>query len=206
MSNLIDKYGTDWFRNKFRGSLFRLHGVPARVIGVGSRVEAYALVRRRGKVEARQTFLDYSHFPDSNMFAVPELGYRHNKSGKWLAYLSRVNTSYNRGISLKNLNKSVAQHTEFLRFSGFNVEAPDENTLCNMVMDPTFIPFRTGIKLMLEGKIISFAASPTIAVVPSDVDDSLIVRLCSKEIGTVSPEGELSLTLPFANKYLEQIV
>ena len=34
MSNLVEKYGTDWFRSKFSNSYFMYKGIPARVIGV----------------------------------------------------------------------------------------------------------------------------------------------------------------------------
>lgn len=205
MANLIEKYGADWFRSKFGSSYFLYKDMPAQVANVSNSgdVKAALFPRINGEVKKVLTYVDPEYFPDSTVFAVPELGYRHAQEGRYLAFVSRNNSSYHRGLSPGNVRFQDAEHTIFLREHGMPVRGLSADEKCNIIMQPTFIPFQRGIKLMLDGKIMSFAASPTIAVVPHADDDSLVVKLCSKEIGTVSPEGELTITAPFAQNYLE---
>lgn len=205
MSNLIQKYGYGWFRNKFIDSYFLYNGIPAQILRVDSDDQVVAMLAPRinNSVKKIVSYIDANYFPDSSVFAVPELGYRHSQDGRFLTFVSRNNASYHRGLCPNNTRFSDAEHTAYLRDNGIPVPQLSAIEKCNLIMAPTFIPFHRGIKLMLDGKIMSFAASPTIAVVPSGNGDSLIIKMCSKDIGTVSPEGELSITAPFAQNYLE---
>lgn len=207
MSNLIEKYGPSWVQNKFHGSYFRYNNMPAKMLEVvGDEVVAQVALRKSGGVERKVIRVPASYFPTSEVFNVPELGYRHAQEGRWLAFISRNNSSYHRGLSASNIRVVESSHTEYLRMNRVPVKSLNDSELCNVIMDPNFIPFHKGIKLMLDGKIMSFAASPTIAVVPDHSGEGLIVRMCSKEIGTVSPDGVLSITAPFAQNYIEETV
>lgn len=210
MSNLIDKYGRDWFAQKFAGSYFRYQGVPARVskaiIGPsGTNVVSTTLCPRvNGKVVKATRLIPASHFKDSSMFSVPELGYRHTNSGKWLAFIRRNNGSYIRGLSTRNLNVYESELTKFLRVSGMKIPHLTEDEITNLIMEPTFIPLQRGIKLMLEGKLLSFAASSTVAVVPSTDSPNLTVLMCDKRIGEVTPDGVMNISLSIAKSYVEE--
>lgn len=204
MANLIEKYGYDWFRNKFSSSYFMYKGIPAQILEVNEdEVLAQLAPRINGEVKRIVTEVEADYFPDSTLFAVPELGYRHAQDGRYLTYVSRNNGSYHRGLSPGNTRLNDSEHTIILRDNGIPVPPLSNHEKCNLIMEPTFIPFSRGIKLMLEGKIMSFAASPTIAVVPNYEDDGLLIRMCSKDIGTVSPEGEVTFTATLAQNYLE---
>ena len=207
--NLIQKYGTRWFRSKFNGTYFMHRGIPAVIQTVHEHKPAVAVAmhhRTGGEVKSMIQDVPYDTFMDHKMFSVPELGYRHSQGGKWLGYISRNNSSYVRGVGTQNIRTQESNLTRSLRRMGVKIANPTPGELCNMVLDPGFIPFYKGIKLMLDGKIVSFAASPTIAVVPTPDEDTFTIMMCSREVGTVSADGEISMALPFAKTYIEETV
>lgn len=212
MTNLVDKYGRDWFNNKFPGSYFRFCGVPARVIqaqsadrkGGKSVVKIRLSHRVNNKVVASDKVVPADLFADSSIFNVPELGYRHAHNGKWLVFMRRNNSSYVRGLSTRNLNIFESQFTSYLRSINQVSEFLTEDETVNLVMEPTFVPLNKGIQLMLEGKLLSFAASSTVAVVPSHDSDNLSVMMCEKQVGFVTSTGELNINLPIAKNYVEE--
>lgn len=213
MADLVTKYGRDWFNNKFPGSYFMFNGIPARVGRAERdpverdkfRVAITACPRVDGEVRPAARHIPSDYFQNSEMFGVPELGYRHAQGGKWLAFLRRNNGSYVRGLSTRNLNVFESDFTIFLRTQGIRPAPVDENALTSIVMQPNFIPLHRGIKLMLEGKLLSFAASPTIAVMPSrGEEDGLTVYMCDKVIGSVDMDGTMNITLPTARTYVEE--
>ncbi len=213
MTNLVDQYGPDWFNNKFGSTMFRHKGVACRVIEATSRrvgrksvneVMCRAVSRVNGKLQAANIRLPASGFSDTDMFSSGELGYRHAEKGKYLVYVRRNNSSYARGMSLRNLVYQESALTSFLVDEGLLSYFPNEDEQHLMVMEPSFIPIRRGIKLMLEGKIASFAASPTIAVVPHTDAESLVVLFCDKQIGTVSADGVVNITVPLAQPFIEE--
>ena len=206
MTNLVDKYGTDWFLNKFRGTYFSYNGIPARVTGASREgVNATVVPRINDEVVARPVIVPNTYFMDSSRFNVPELGYRHDDGGKWLGFLKRNNSSYVRGLSTRNIVSLESDITKFLR-TRTRVKVMSENDINNIVMQPKFIPLYRGIQLMLAGKIVSFAASPTIAVVPSrDGRDPLEIMVCEKVVGTVSDEGTMNIQVPVARTYIEEL-
>lgn len=207
MSNLVEKYGTDWFRSKFSNSYFMYKGIPARVTGVNRGDTDVALaIRKNGQVKEMKVKVPFDYFESSSVFNVPELGYRHIGDGRWLGYVSRNNGSYHRGISPGNTVVTLSDHSNYLASQGVQLPRPQAAEMCNMLLEPTFIPFHKGIALMLRGDLMAFATSPTIAVIPDPDSEGLLVKMCSKVIGTVSPEGEMNITTPVAKGYLEESV
>lgn len=213
MTNLVDQYGPDWFNNKFGSTMFRYKGVPCRVIEATSRtvkrkqvneVMCRAVTRTNGELQAANIRLPATEFSNPDMFSSGELGYRSLLNGKYLVYVRRNNTSYARGMSLRNLVYQESALTSFLVNEGLLAFTPTEDEQHLMVMEPSFLPIRRGIRLMLEGKIASFAASPTIAVVPSTEADDLVVLFCDKQIGTVSVDGVVDITVPLAQSFIEE--
>lgn len=206
MTNLVDKYGARWFTSKFSGAYFSHKGIPASVNDItnDSNVRVNLYPRVDNEVRSMSVVLPKEEFVDHKMFSVPELGYRHASNGKWLGFISRNNSSYNRGIGVNNIRTTESNLTRSIRRLGIQVQSPKASELCNMVIDPGFIPFHKGIALMLAGKIASFAASPTIAVVPTPEEDTFTIMMCSREVGTVSASGEINLVLPFAKNYIEE--
>ena len=215
MTNIVDKYGREWFANKFNGSYFSYRGVPARVLqperdphNRNKTVVLTALCPRvNDEVKSIQARIPADYFTDSGMFSVPELGYRHADNGKGLYFLRRNNASYVRGLSTRNIQVYESDFTRYLRTIGVRSPALNENQLNNIVIEPNFIPLYKGIKLMLSGKLLSFAASAAVAVVPSaNEDSSLTILMCDKQIGTVSASGVVSMSLPTAQSYVEEML
>ena len=213
MTNLVQQYGPDWFNNKFGATLFRHKGVPCRVVEARNRtvkrkqvpeVLCRAVRRVNGKLKAAHLTLPADAFTDPNMFSSSDLGYRTMHNGKLLTYIQRNNSSYARGMSLRNLSYQESALTSFLVDSGLFAYTLSEDEQHLLVMEPTFIPIRRGIKLMLEGRLASFAASPTIAVVPSTDTDNLNVLFCDKLVGTVSADGAMEITVPLAQPLIEE--
>lgn len=209
MSNLIEKYGPDWFRQKFNGTFFLHEGKPARIVDAGSRAVVAQIMDRNpttGNIEGGRFTLSPDDFPDSSKFVVPELGYRHTRDGAYLSFLYRNNSSYVRGLSIRNLQQRLHPLTRMLQNRGLSITPPNEDELTYLAMKPEFLPLHSGISKMLRGELVSFAASPTLAVVPSTNQDSeLTILFCSKAIGTVDANGNMSLSSPIANDYIEAL-
>lgn len=205
--NLIDKYGTDWFNNKFSGAYFMHNDVPSYVSKARSTgVVVVACPRVNDKVKACTITVPRNFFKDDSVFEVGDLGYRHTLKGKWLAFLSRNNSSYARGISTRNIIATKSQLTDTLSSMG-EVAYITDAELCNLALQPKFIPLYDGIKLVQQGKLLSFAASPTVAVVPDPNDIScLVIIICGKPMGKVNSKGNISFVSSISKKYIEETV
>ena len=200
MSNLIEKYGTSWFNSKFNQSFFIRNGVLAKVLDVGySSVDLQLFPKGRPAVRAAAKF---NEFPDASMFHIPEMGYRTHDKGKWLTYLGRNNTSYHRGLRVRDITRSPSSLTSYLRTHARVVE-PKEDELVRLIYSPNYIPMHVGIKLMLEGKLMSFAASASVAVVPDHESDGLLILMNENVVGRVSEDGTLSYIFNYAKQYIE---
>lgn len=211
MSNLVAQYGSDWFYTKFSGSFFRHEGVPFKVIPhSGSRRTAWIPCLKlekneEGAVQGTETNVSVSAFTDVSVFSVPNLGWRSALRGKYLAYFSRNNNSYHRGLSSRNLAATESLMTRWLtRNSDFNYDVVDDNFRAYTAMCPEFLPLTEGVAKMARGEILSFAVSPTIAVLPHD-EGSFAVMFKEKVAGYVSPDGNMSLVIPELNSYMENV-
>lgn len=200
MSNLIEKYGASWFSSKFGQSMFELDGLLCRVENTTHKdVVIKTFHKNRKPVVATA---DFSDFKDSAMFNVPEMGYRTFDKGKWLCYLGRNNTSYHRGLRYRDITRSLSTLTQYLKGQTRVVE-PKEDELLQLVYRPNFIPLHTGIKLMLEGRLFSFAASASVAVIPDPDSDGLLILMNENVVGRVDENGVMSYTFNYAKEYVE---
>lgn len=208
MSNLVAKYGPSWFTSKFNGTFFMYEGKPARVLEAVSSRGVYIRVLDKidGHVVGNNLEVTGDLFPDSSVFSVPELGYRHAWDGVYLAFFVRNNTSYVRGLSLRNLSARVSNITNLIQNRLNSVPSPSQDDLNYLAMKPEFVPFHEGIRKVLAGELVSFAASPTLAVVPSPTSESeLTVLFCGKTVGKVDSNGNLRITSPITNEYIEAL-
>lgn len=200
MSNLIEKYGTSWFNGKFNQSFFIRNGVLAKVVDVNySSVDLQLFPKGRPAVRAVAQF---NEFPDASMFHIPEMGYRTHDKGKWLTYLGRDNTSYHRGLRSRDITISESSLTSYLK-TQTRIISPKTEEIVQLVYSPNYIPLHTGIKLMLEGKLMSFAASASVAVIPDHESDGLLVLMNENVVGSVSEDGTLSYAFKYAQPYVE---
>lgn len=211
MSNLVTQYGSDWFYSKFSGSFFRHEGAPFKVIpNSGSRRTAWIPCLKlekneEGTVRGTEINVNVAAFTDVSVFSVPNLGWRSALKGKYLAYYYRNNNSYHRGLSSRNMAVNESAMTRWLsRHSDYNRDAVDDNFLAYTAMCPEFLPLTEGVAKMARGEILSFAVSPTVAVLPND-EDSFAVMFKEKVAGHVSPDGNMSLVIPELNSYMENV-
>ena len=198
--NLIQKYGASWFNSKFHGSYYMRDGVLASIYNV-----EYDHVGVKMYPKHRKVFIaraKHDEFPDSSMFHIPEMGYRTHDKGKWLTYLGRNNTSYHRGLRVRDITRSTSSLTSYLKTQTRVVE-PKEYELVRLIYSPNYIPMHVGIKLMLEGKLMSFAASASVAVIPDHESDGLLILMNENVVGRVDESGTLSYLFNYAAPYIE---
>lgn len=207
MSNLINDYGRDWFTSKFAGAMFYHRGVPARVVeATRSAVVTDVVVKHENKVKQMRINLPYDEFKSSDRFCAPDLGYRHLMNGKVLVFIRRENTSYVRAVALRNIRAEESQLTTQVIEEGLIKEPITDADLHYAVMHPNYIPLHKGIALLRQRKMLSFAASPVIAVeqAPS-LDGKLNVLAAGKVVGSVDNDGVMNIILPFANSLIEDL-
>ena len=198
--NLVQKYGPSWFSSKFTNSCFERNGMLATVFDVSSQHVNIKLYPKGRKPITK--YVGFDEFPDASMFNVPELGYRTHDKGKWLCYLGRNNTSYHRGLRYRDITQSLSSLTQYLK-TQTRVISPTEDEILRMVYHPNYIPLHTGIKLMLEGKLMSFAASASVAVIPDHESDGLLILMNENVVGRVDESGTLSYLFNYAAPYIE---
>lgn len=207
MSNLVDDYGRDWFNSKFMGAMMPYKGVPVRVNeATRSAVICTAAIKHEGKIKGVKISLPNSEFQSSDRFSAPDLGYRHMLDGKVLVFVRRDNTSYARAVSLRNIRAEESQLTSQVIESGLVDCNVTDDDLHHAIMRPNYIPIHRGIKLLQQRKMLSFAASPVIAVEQNQaLDGSLNILAAGKVVGSVGTDGTMNITLPFASKLIEDL-
>lgn len=198
--NLVQKYGPSWFNSKFNGSFFMRDGVLASVYDVDYNYVALKMYPKHRKFFIARA--KHDEFPDSSVFHIPEMGYRTHDKGKWLCYLGRNNNSYHRGLRYRDITQSLSSLTQYLK-TQTRVISPTEDEILRMVYHPNYIPLHTGIKLMLEGKLMSFAASASVAVIPDHESDGLLILMNENVVGRVDESGTLSYLFNYAAPYIE---
>lgn len=204
MTNLIDKVGQVYFNRRFQGSYFMDDkGRPSilqAALGDGE-VTYIALTGTPSRVIETTRTLPNEFFTGLETFSVPTLGWRSHSEGRYLAFFSRNNRSYHRGLSVGNLNVELSPMTRWL-VSTKNVQDPrSDKVLCLLALKPNFTPFTEGVRQMREGEILSFAVSPTIAVVP-DEDDKFSIYFRQAKAGTVMPDNSVVVDVPLLSEYV----
>lgn len=207
MSNLILDYDRSWFTGKFGGAMFYHKGVAARVVeATRSGVLTDVVVKHEGKVKEVRLTLPYDEFKTSDKFSAPDLGYRHMMDGKVLVFIRRENTSYVRAVALRNIRAEESQLTTQVLNEGLIKDTITDADLHYAVMHPNYIPLRKGIELLRQRKMLSFAASPVIAVEQSHLlDGTLNVLAAGKIVGTVNTDGVMNISFPFASNLIEDL-
>lgn len=205
MTNLIDKYGADWFVHRFHSSLFLHEGEPHAVgsfFDDSGGVRCDKLVRGEEGVVSRSVTIDRDVFTDVGMFGVPMLGWRSDDKGRFLAYFSRNNRSHHRGLSPRNMQVQKSAITSYLTRRSTYREPDSPWYTSYLALKPEFTPLQEGIDKMRAGEIISFAVSPVISVMP-DRNDKLAIMYKTKKAGVVDENNVVKLTIPQLSDYME---
>lgn len=194
--NIVDQVGWEYFSTRFNGCVFiGPSAAPHYIEGVNnSRSRLVQCKEVESYKSARNVTLPYDFFESFKFLAVPEVGWRAAEGGRLLVRLERNNTSYTRGITLKNLTRDYAMHTEYMfnmgKLSRRDVELPAYTA--TLVTKPEHMSMRDGLEAMNKGEIMAFTNSAHIAVVPES--NTTYNILCgSSHVANVSPEGEVTL-------------
>lgn len=209
MANLVSQYGINWFLSKFGGSFFMYEDKPHII---RSNVEAYRysvnvpcyVIEKRsdstlGKVNAS---VPSDFFTDIGKFSCGGLGWRASDKGRYLAYFKRNNRSYHRGLSARNLVVDMSEMTRWLQnFANYNTQREDV-ALAWLTLVPEFHTLQEGLAKVRNKELVSFAISPTIAIMP-DADDRMAVLFKQMKAGTVDLDGNMQLSIPKISSLME---
>jgi hypothetical protein len=206
--NLIQELGLGYFGERFNRCMFFGPDGKACYILDANRSEGIKCAVVEGpstKPVVTETYIPPDFFKDLSVFGVPALGWRSTAQGRYTVYMSRNNRSYHRGVSSGILNKFVAPSSELLiRDDGVSPEYYSrESTVVSMVMNPEFITMRDGIAAMADGSLYSFAISANLAVLPMS-DESYGLYFNTNRVGSVSPGGNISCSIPVVRRLLEE--
>lgn len=208
MSNLVEQYGSSWFMNKFNGCFF-LHNEEPHIVqnnGTRWRTNVPCIKAEKGDegYVGCETVVPADAFADVSVFSVPNLGWRSADKGRGLYYLARNNSSYYRGLSQRNVTATPSALTTWLQgYAGYNV-APNKEMLAHISLVPEFLSIPDGVAKIRAEEILSFAASPTIAVFPIG-EDKMAVMFKQKRAGTIMPDDSMTLIIPELNSYMENL-
>lgn len=209
--NMVQQLGTSYFSQRFGGSFFL--GPDNNPCKIDTRrwqdEQTVPVTTFKGtpeKATSEQGYVDAEYFPDMSILRVPRLGWRSAARGKYLAHLSRVNTSYQRGVCDANLQRQNAPHTTYLINYGEISTGTFQNEAATALLlyKQKYLPLAEGVALMNEGKILSFVVSPAFAIVPQD-DDTYAMLAHDRKVGTVTKSGDISLLIPFSPEMLESV-
>jgi hypothetical protein len=203
MPNLIESIGENYFNRRFADTFFLDDRKrPSVVVRAGEGQVTYeALTGSASRVSSTHRTLPYSFFEGLGNFSVPILGWRTRDKGRFLAFFSRNNRSYHRGLSPDNLQMVYSDLTAWAGRSGNTNLDIDYKTKCFMAMKPSFLPFTEGVQKMRDGELLSFAVSPTVAVVPGE-EGKLDVYFRQSKAGVVAPDGTVSFDIPLLAEYV----
>lgn len=201
--NLVQELGSAYMSERFYGSMFydeekRPCYIDNNVAWPRDKIAAVALTRADpDKPEAAPVALPYPFFKDMSVFWTPPLGWRMAGEGRYLAYLRRNNRSYHRGIASHILTRWLSPASEILMDSdNLNYGQYDSlNATLALVMNPQYIPLRQGSEAMRKGDLFSFAASPTVAVIPG-LNDTQSIYFNTNKVGEISAKGVISCASP----------
>lgn len=216
MANLISELGRPYFNERFGNSFFKgpnghpcyvMRSERTAVIETPEIVRAVEVKGSLSKPTVDEIEIPADFFSSMEVFAVPELGWRMAAKGKYLARFERNNRSYHRGVAFSNLIRSHHDMTLWAADEGIiSLEhyTRHANTV-KLVMEPEYMPLSEGIKEMAQGKLLSFAVSANLAVVP-DLDDKFALLFGYNKVGTITPEGEIDCEIPLIGQSYEEEV
>lgn len=210
--NMVQELGTTYFAQRFGGSYFKgPDGNPAVILTRNWRDERSVPCNIfRGKVEKAETLsedIPADFFTDMGVLAVPRLGWRSAAKGKYLTYLSRNNTSYQRGVCAGNLRRLYAPHTEYLVNYGEISPAyyQGDAITAKLLYEQEYLTLADGVDQMNAGKMLAFPVSPALAVVPKN-DTHFALLMERREVGVVDRESRIiTMSIPFDPNLLENV-
>lgn len=193
--SIVEQVSPDYFSHRFSGCIFiGPNGNPHYVEHVNSLERGVNCKDVKSLRSVENTILPCDFFESFKFLTVPEIGWRSAEGGRVLLHFQRNNTSYTRGITLKNLHKFYAEHTEYM-FSMGKVQKKDvelPSYISTLVAKPEHLSMQEGLHALNRGSLLSFTNSAHVAVIPES--DSMYNIFCDRShVANVTPEGEVSV-------------
>lgn len=193
---IVEQVGPDYFASRFTGCVFiGPNGNPHYIDGVNNPRSRQVNCKEVESLKSvRNVTIPFDFFETFKFLSVPEIGWRSAEGGRVLVRLQRNNTSYTRGITLKNLHREYAEHTEYMFDMGKLCKKDTElgSYLATLVTRPEHLSISEGVEAMNKGKIIAFSNSAHVAVVPES--NTMYNILCnSTHVANITPEGEVKV-------------
>lgn len=193
--NLVEQVGWDYFGSRLSGCIFTHEDKTFVIEGItGSRARHVNVKEVESPKSLKAETIPFDFFQSFSFLRVPPLGWRTSHHGRVLVRLSRNNSSYTRGVTLKNMHREFAPHTEYMFRMGkllrFDTDLPGYKAL--LVTKPGHLSMSEGLDALNKGRLLSFTNSENIAVVPES--DSIYNIMCgSAHVANISPEGEVQV-------------
>ena len=127
--------------------------------------------------------------------------------GRALLFLSRTGRrTYTRGVGTHNIHTDIHPMSQYLIDRGMlsHQYLLKPQTLTLLTLKPEYMALSEGIRAIFKGDILSFAASPNIAVAPSSKDE-LAIYFNRNKVGTVSKDGSINCKISNVNNLLEEL-
>ena len=210
MPNLLQSLGRDYFDSRCEGSMFfGPGGSPSSILRASrdnyNQVIIKSYTGKIGRITTEQAELEADFFSGLEVLRTPELGWRTALDGKYLAFLSRNNRGYTRGVTGANLTTNLHPMSMSLIEDGEISNSYFENlgVQTKLVMEPDYLTLAEGMASMREGNILSFAMSASMALVVES-DEAASLLLGRRRVGSVSFDGTINCTIPYVRANLEE--
>lgn len=210
--NLVEEVGPSYMAERFAGCVFLNADNQPCFINPDKRAmhwgtDTVKVTAVTGPVSKRTVVacdvpLDF--FTDLSVFKVPPLGWRATNNGRYLAFFSRNNESYNRAVSVNNIVRTLAQPTRYLINSGA-ISADTYNSdsaTALLLLKPEYTPLREGLEQIRNGLSLSFAVNPNIAVIPA-ADNKQAIYFNLNRVAMVDPDGSITCDNPIITELLK---
>ena len=210
-TNIVQKFGVDYFNQSFRDAYFKREGLLHRVIEANTRwlvCVKYSLPAGGNPLVnaplSEEVRISTASLTDMGMFTVPELGYR-SVGGLGLIHVTRKR-SYYRGVQPSSVRVVPSSYmVESMEAAGLDYNSSIRGlTLMYHLFFPDYTPYDEGLRKIMEGDALCFALSPAFAV--GIYGDGIGVFFKGRPVGTISPEGTVNMTVPSLNKSFDRVV
>lgn len=192
-----DVFNGAWFKHPETGAACVVRALDEGAVHAHIRTTATRFQRSGAAVT---TVLPHEAFPDWKAFSYPPLGYREDHTSGTLFYATK-RPSVRRGLHPSDIH--LATHDVSFAIAHVRGRAePSAYGLTNspniympLIMEPVFTKFSAGLAGLMNGDLPFFALSPEFAVAPDDSVSGALILYRRRPIGTISPEGKVSMTI-----------
>lgn len=205
--NLMQEFGPRYVNDRSRGAVF-VHpegwtGIMEQAFDNGE-VDVTKVEGNIGRLSVEKITLPHDYFTGLKVFDVPELGWRTAQNGRVLVHL-RQSAGYSRGVAPRNnLITEFSDMTQYM-FENRAVSSAyyqRQDVQAKLITSPVYLTLSTGLQLLREGEIASFAISPILAVCATDDESIANLYVRTRVVGTINlTTGSINTTVSLPNLY-----